>query len=133
RLHDLGEAAAALREIHAAATGRPHARPEPSAARLAPDALSNRAVSMLDLGRFDEAEDLLDEALAADPEHPYALYHRELRRWRHAECTDEEVVRRLEAVRASCGRPAEHALLTGCVHLERGDGERAHEAFAEAA
>ncbi|MCX6972370.1 MAG: protein kinase [Verrucomicrobia bacterium] len=51
---------------------------EPDEKLLIPDALNNRAVSLVDLGRIDEASALLKQALALESDHPEALYNSSL-------------------------------------------------------
>lgn len=51
---------------------------EPDVEFLIPDALNNRAVSLVDLDRREEAANLLQKALSADPLHPEAKYNRDL-------------------------------------------------------
>ncbi|RLB11237.1 MAG: hypothetical protein DRG39_04595, partial [Deltaproteobacteria bacterium] len=50
-------------------TGKPYLRKRPNPLKLKSDALNNRAVSLLDLGREEEAERAWKEALEADPVH----------------------------------------------------------------
>ena len=107
-----------LREIHAGELGRPHPRDEPRAAELRADALNNRALSLLDLGRQSEAEECWAKALDADPQHLLVAYNRGLVRWRAGEETDRDLVGRLAAAAAETW---EAAHLLAQVHLERGD------------
>lgn len=48
---------------------------KPDLELLASDSLNNRAVSLIDVGRRDEAEALLRKALEADPQHPEATFN----------------------------------------------------------
>ncbi|MEV0783780.1 serine/threonine-protein kinase [Streptomyces sp. NPDC050423] len=110
-----------LAEIYLRVTGERHRRLEPKAADLRADELSNRALSLLDLDRDEEAAAAFTAALTADPQHAEATLNSGLWRWRGGEITDEEVVTDLDAVRTDTDDdwPARHAL--GLVHLERGD------------
>ncbi|GAA2135191.1 WD40 repeat domain-containing serine/threonine protein kinase [Actinomadura napierensis] len=129
RPRDMGRIADAVAEVYAEAVGEPYPRPEPlTAVRLA-DELSNQALSMLDLGRGDEAEDLWRRAAAADPRNPHVAYNRGLHLWRTGERTDAQVVADLEAVRAAHPGDWEPDYLLGLLHLERGDPEAAEEAL----
>lgn len=94
RPHDFLAIAEALRAIYEAETGEP-ARPVPDPAEDLADALNNRAVSLLDLGRDEEAAALFERALAVEPEHLWATYNDALRRWRAAELRDDEARQRL--------------------------------------
>ncbi|MEU9023908.1 protein kinase [Actinomadura sp. NPDC048394] len=132
RPRDMGRIADAVAEVYAEAVGEPYPRPEPlTAVRLA-DELSNQALSMLDLGRGDEAEALWRRAAEADPRNPHVAYNRGLHLWRTGERTDAEVVADLEEVRAAHPGEWEPAYLLGLLHLERGDPEAAEEALLAA-
>lgn len=63
-----------LKEIYKEKIGDEYPRPEPKPAELLADGLNNKAVSMLDLGREEEAENIYEEALKTDPHHPEATY-----------------------------------------------------------
>jgi len=118
---DMAALAAAVREVYRQATGREYARPEPRTAARVADSLNNRAASLLDLGRPDEAEAVWEEALRADPQHPESALNLGLTRYRRGVASDMDLLRRLrESVRA---RPADWLppLLLAQAHLERGD------------
>ncbi|WP_392842314.1 tetratricopeptide repeat protein [Streptomyces sp. LN500] len=99
----------------------PYPRRTPAAADLLADGLSNHALSMLDLGRRDSAEELWTRALRADPHHLHARYNRGLHRWRTGVITDAELVDELESVRFGDPGDGVGAYLLALVHRERGD------------
>ncbi|MBU2665990.1 protein kinase [Actinoplanes bogorensis] len=110
--------------------------PYPRPATLRSDGLSNQALSLLDLGRADEAEHLWRTAITADPHHLPSVYNFGLHRWRTGQVTGEEVVSALEVARAAAGdgpEPGRAALLLGSVELERHEDDRAGELLREAA
>ncbi|TDC09401.1 serine/threonine-protein kinase [Actinomadura bangladeshensis] len=127
-----GELAAALAELYREILGVPYGRPVPRAARLLSDGLSNHALSLLDLGRTEEAEELWRRALGTDPYHLPSVYNFGLYRWRAAQETGEELVADLEAAVAAGGGAAHGAFLLGAVQLERHEDERAGELLREA-
>ncbi|MEU8632200.1 protein kinase [Amycolatopsis sp. NPDC048633] len=108
-----------LIRVHEREVG-PYSRSVPSAATLLADGLSNHALSLLDLGRPDSAEELWTRALRADPHHPHARYNRGLHRWRTGVRSDAELVDELESLRFGepGDRVGEHLL--ALVHRERG-------------
>jgi WD40 repeat protein/serine/threonine protein kinase len=122
-----------LIELHARLTGEPYPRQRPSAARLLADDLSNQALSMVDLGQPDRAEQLWERALRADPHHPHTVYNRGLHRWRTGRLSDTVLVGQLEEVRASHQQDWIDEYLLGLVHSERGDRERALPLLTEVA
>jgi WD40 repeat protein/serine/threonine protein kinase len=114
-----------LRDIYREATGTAHPRPTPQPAQALAANLNNRAVSLLDLGREDAAEQLWDEALALEPLHPESTYNRSLLHWRGGRLDGDVLVQRLREVCAS--HPGEWLprYLLAEVHLERRDGAAA--------
>lgn len=132
RPKDMGRIAHAVTEVYAEAIGEPYPRPEPQTATRLADDLSNQALSMLDLGRDDEAGELWQRAAEADPRNPHVTYNRGLHLWRTGELTDAEVIADLEGVRAAHPEDWEPEYLLGQVHLERGDPEAAEEVLRTA-
>ncbi|WP_395292569.1 protein kinase [Kitasatospora hibisci] len=116
----LGPLAERLIRVYEREVG-PYPRRTPAAATLLADGLSNHALSMLDLGRSDNAEELWARALRADPHHPHARYNRGLHRWRTGVITDAELVDELESVRFGDPADGAGAYLLALVHRERGD------------
>jgi len=118
--------AKAYREI----VGKSYRRPVPKAADLRSEALNNRAVSLLDLGKKKEAFGAWKEALKQDPYHPESVYNTALLEWIEGTIADDTVVNRLEAIK----RTSSHFnLYLGLVHLERAAADEAERELAEAA
>ncbi|MFF3566936.1 protein kinase [Nocardia jiangxiensis] len=130
----IGALADALAEVYADLLGEPFPRSRPVAAELLADGLSNKALSLLDLGRPEEAVEAWRQAVAIDPHHLPTVHNFGLYRWRSGLCTGEEVVSDLQAARdTDVGAPVGlGALLLGTVQLER-DDERAGDLLRAAA
>lgn len=111
--------------LHGHLLGEPYGRTTPPPVRLLADGLSNQALSLLDLGRPDEADTLWRRAIAADPHHPHATYNRGLWRWRTGRATDLELVDDLEEVRSSHEGDWVDEYLLGAAQLERGEVDAA--------
>ncbi|MEU5520602.1 serine/threonine-protein kinase [Streptomyces sp. NPDC047860] len=120
-----------LMGIYADATGASYPREQPSEAQLLADGLSNHALSLLDLGDVERADELWDRALQAEPRHPHATYNRGLRRWRTGAMTDRELIADLEAVHVGPGGRDIGPYLLALVHIERGDRDTAVRLLAE--
>ncbi|SHN39221.1 serine/threonine-protein kinase [Cryptosporangium aurantiacum] len=101
-------------------TGRPSSRTPPPAAVLRADGLVNRAVSLFDLERPQQAEQTLSEALSVDPHNPHALYSTGLLRWRRGEISDTDLLDSLEHTRPGVADPTAVDALLVPVQLERG-------------
>jgi WD40 repeat protein/serine/threonine protein kinase len=120
-----------LRDIYRDAVGTPHRRPVPQPAQPLADLLNNRAVSLLDLGREEAAEQLWEEALRLEPLHPESTYNRGLLHWRRGRLPGAALVRQLREVSAS--HPGEWLprYLLAEVHLEQRDVPAADLALQE--
>jgi len=132
RPHTLMEITGQLVKIYRQEIGEPYPRQWTDGAADTPDALNNRALSYLDLGKLDEAEKLWDKALTRDAHHLASTYNRGLRRWRTGRMTDADLVQKMEAVRVSHQDRWRDEYLLGNVHIERGDGESAVQILNEA-
>ncbi|MFB7091177.1 WD40 repeat domain-containing serine/threonine protein kinase [Streptomyces sp. NPDC056296] len=117
----MGECAEALTSIYREVSGAAYPRPRPAPGQLRADELNNRALSLFDLGRATDAEQLLNQALAADPQHPEANYNSGVLRWREGAATDGAVLHALRAARVGGGDPLRIDPLLRLVGRERGD------------
>lgn len=129
----MSELAGELVDLYLRLTGEPYPRQAPSAVRLLADGLSNRALSMVDLGLPDQAEELWRNALRADPHHPHTVYNQGLHHWRAGRLSDARLVGRLDEMRASHEADWVDEFLLGLVHVERGDRDQAIPLLAEVA
>ena len=120
-----------LIKMYAAETGQPYPREKPSAVDLRADSLNNKALSLLDLGKWDLAQNLFQEALAKDGVHPEATYNLSLTQWWRGIIDDLEVVHRLERLLASHPTKWPIAYMLGLIHIERGHLEGALEYLRE--
>ena len=125
RPRDLVEVVSGLRAAWEQVAGRPYPRREPRGGRGSADALSNRAVSLVDLGRAAEAATLWRRALEAEAQHVEATYNAGLAAWVEGRMTDPELLHRLEESCASHATSSRAAQLLGRVHLALGQGPEA--------
>ena len=132
RPHTLRDCAAALAEEYRAEMGTPYRRVEPQTVGDTADALNNRALSMLDLGKSDQAETLFGQALELDRHHVAATYNRGLLRWRAAECTDADVLVSLREIEREHPGDARLQCALAWVKMERADFAGAHSHFERA-
>jgi serine/threonine protein kinase len=89
RFQSAGELVAELERIYLEIAGKEYFRVKPFAVPDSADNLNNQAVSFLDLGRHEEAENLWKEALRDEPSHVTAFFNLALFRYRHAGLTKE--------------------------------------------
>lgn len=123
RPHDLGEIAARLVASYAHELGAPYPRASPRASQAMADTRNNQAISLLDLGRRDEALQAWDGALKGEPHHAESTYNRGLAAWRARELTDSALLKLMDEARGSTTSASDVAYLLAQVHLERGDCE----------
>jgi WD40 repeat protein len=124
RPHSMQDCAAALIEIYQSENdGKPYPRTEPKAADLRADALNNRGVSYLDLGKEAEARKQLEEALNADPQHLDATFNLGYLRWNHAEILSNEFIRFMRELENSKGTDPDYWRYLAWIYLEQGNIE----------
>ncbi|MEN6636213.1 MAG: protein kinase family protein, partial [Clostridiaceae bacterium] len=76
RPHDFGLVIAELRAIYRMETGEDYPREASKAAADTADSLNNRALSMLDIGKPEEAEKLWEKGLLTNPNHSDLVFNR---------------------------------------------------------
>jgi WD40 repeat protein/serine/threonine protein kinase len=121
RPRDMLEIVAVLQKLYAQATGRTYRRESPQAAKARADSLNNRALSLRDLHKQDEAEQLWQEALKISPQHPESTYNLGLTRWRAGRLGGDALVQQLRDVCVSHREQWLPPYLLARVQLEQGD------------
>ncbi|HLA76722.1 MAG TPA: protein kinase [Vicinamibacteria bacterium] len=132
RPRTLWEVALVLKGAYEEATGKRYPRPEPKAVRETADGLSNRAVSLLDLGREAQADPLWNRALKTEPHHLESSYNQTLYQWSQGRLADDEAITRLEEARRTNARAARAPHLLGKLLLALGESDRAQRVSEEA-
>ena len=131
RPKDMKDVADALIDIYQEETGSAYPRRMPKAGRDTGDSLNNRAISLLDLGRINEAERLWEEALFNEPHHPDATFNSGLVAWRRGKVTDIDLTRNMEEAVKTHGAESECDYFLGLIHLERDDCQTAIETLRD--
>ncbi|MBP3531060.1 MAG: protein kinase [Thermoguttaceae bacterium] len=108
-------------------------RRQPRDAASTAESFSNRAISLLELGRTDEAFDLLRKAVAANPLNPQIVFNQTLARWRVGATTDLQAVERLDELVKNRPNDASASYALGLLHVERCNLRSAVDAFERAA
>ncbi|MFG2590568.1 protein kinase [Streptomyces sp. NPDC048438] len=127
RPDSMADIASELEEIHAQLAPDAPRLVAPTWAELRAAEYNNRALSLLDLGHREEADDQLRKAFEADPQHLDATYNAQLLRWRRGEIGDTALLAALRVVSRHAGDPWYAHLLTAQAHLERGAVDSARE------
>jgi WD40 repeat protein len=125
RPKDASEISQRLAEVYHTQLTQAYARPEPAAAELRAGALNNRALSLLDLEKPEEALGVFEQALAVEPGHPECIYNRGLLLWRRCCLTDQALLAALRGATAQTGESMRGSYLAALIHLERGDSREA--------
>lgn len=88
-------------------------------------ALNNHALSYIELGKIELAEQAWQAALQADARHIETIYNQGLHEWRRARLTDDALIKRIEEAAADQSTAWLPAYLQALVCLESGDTESA--------
>jgi len=120
RPKDMLEIAKRLISIYKQEIGQTYIRDVPKPAELRADSLNNKALSMFDLGKPEEAEAFLEQAIEADSQHVEATYNLGLLRWRSGRVADVDILKKLGQIQQN--RPGDGivAAALGWVCLESG-------------
>ncbi|KJU86778.1 WD repeat-containing protein [Candidatus Magnetobacterium bavaricum] len=121
RPDSMAEIAQKLMIIYKEVIGMDYMRQTPVISKATADSLNNRAVSLLDLGRHDEAQRLWMEAVKLEPHHPESTYNLGLFKWRNAKMSDNNLIKEMEEVQRSHKDDWRGSYLLAQVHLERDD------------
>jgi WD40 repeat protein len=121
-----------LKEVFTEVTGAEYHRAEPIPTEALADTLNNRAVSLLDLGKQEEALKAFNEALRLHPGHVEATYNRGVTLWRTAQVTDVNITSDLKILRRAQPDHWRPAYLLGLVNLEMTDKESAVQSLGKA-
>lgn len=127
------EVAAELIEIYEEVTFILYPRQEPATADLQAESMNNRAVSLLDLEKVEDAAQLLEDAWQRQRWQPQVTHNRGLLAWRRGQITDTELVAQLRELCTTRPQDWMAAYSLGMVQLERGEVERAVESLTHAA
>lgn len=130
---DMNEVAQSLEVAYLEVTGKPYPRIYPKAGKGSAASLNNRALSLLDIGREQEALSVWRKAIAADPQHPETLFNHGVYLWRHGRMTDDALIQLLKSAQDFYGHDWMDEYLLGLVHLERGSQQEALTLFESAA
>ncbi len=118
---NMNEVATALQNISAQELGHLYLRQVPKPAEALAASRNNWAITMLDLGKTEKAEELWKQALQADPLHIEASYNLGLFQWRSGKITDDTLIKQLEHIRQLRQVDWPATYLLGLIHIERGD------------
>jgi predicted NACHT family NTPase len=121
RPRDMLEIVAVLQRLYAQTIGRGYRRQSPQAAKARADALNNRALSLRDLNKQDEAEQLWQEALTISPQHPESTYNLGLTHWRTGRLSTESLRQQLHDVCLAQAGEWMPLYLFARMQLEEGD------------
>lgn len=121
----MAEVIAELLRVYEDAIGHPYPRQQPEAKETSAGRLNNRAVSLMDLGKKDEAIDTWERALRFEPGHSEAFYNLALAKWRSGATTDQSIMIGLRDLCRSRPTDWNTIYMFAQVRIERGDYEGA--------
>jgi WD40 repeat protein/serine/threonine protein kinase len=132
RPEHIGWVADEIIKIYKDVSGVAFPRLRPVSATWTPESINNRAASMLDLNKPDEAEKLLGQAAAIQPWHPEVTYNQTLLAWRAAKITDLTAVGHLETLVKTRQQSAAAHYAMGLLQRERGNPQSAMDSLEDA-
>lgn len=132
RPDDMGQVADGLVAAWRETTGQEYPRSRPKAGAGTADSLNNKALSLIELGRLEAAEQTLFKALEVDMHHVEASYNLGLYAWMYKQVTPGEAIHRMEAVSQSHPDSRVDELHLGRLHLLFDNYDRAEELFRQA-
>lgn len=121
-----------LVRIYEETTGNKYCRHQPKNAALTAESFSNRAISLLDLGKTHEALELLRRADEASPNHPQIKFNYVLALWRAGLLRDEQAVQKINDLTQNSSADPSAFYVFGLTHLERGKLQESVVAFNHA-
>lgn len=121
-----------LVEIYEEEIGVKYPRRQPQNAALTAESFSNKAISLLDLGKTHEALSLLKEASEIEPNHPLITFNNALAQWRSGKIFDSQAVKRVEELVQNRSFDASSFFVSGLTQIERGNLKSAINAFERA-
>ncbi|MDR3108886.1 MAG: protein kinase [Planctomycetaceae bacterium] len=115
--------------IYREITGTHFPRRKPVSTTWTPDSINNRAISLLDLNKPNEAFSLLAHAAKMHPWHPEVTYNQTMLMWRHGQLTDIDAADRLDTLVKARHGSAITLFALGLLQRERGNLQMAAETF----
>ncbi|MBF0381358.1 MAG: serine/threonine protein kinase [Magnetococcales bacterium] len=132
RPENMDAVASRLLKIYQDCIGTPYPRPAPKSGKASAESFNNRAVSFVDLSRFDDANGLWDHALVRHPNHAETTFNQGLIHWRQAKVADDLLfVERMEESMRSMGGDWTARYLLAMLHMERGDSQAVFDLLKE--
>lgn len=107
-----------LRGIYQFVVGKEYPRAALQVAKALADSLNNKAVSLVDLGRREDAENTLEQALKIHAGHQMASYNLALLKWVSGKGTDEDVTDVADQEQRSTFKKLQKDFFEGCAALE---------------
>ncbi|MGI6401015.1 MAG: protein kinase domain-containing protein [Thermoguttaceae bacterium] len=121
-----------LIEIYEESIGTPYTRRQPQNAASTAESFSNKAISLLDLGKAPEALRLLKEASELEPNHPLITFNNALAFWRSGKILDSQAVKRVEELVQNRSFDSMTSFVSGLIQIERGNLKSAISALERA-
>ena len=118
-----------LVDIYEDVIGVKYPRRQPQNAALSGESLSNKAISLLDLGKTTEALSLLAEASETEPDHPLITFNNSLALWRSGRILDTQAVERFAELEQNRSFDPASFYVSGLTQVERGNIKSAISSF----
>jgi len=120
RSNNLQEVAEVLITIYCDVADHYYPRQQPKAGHGTASSLNNQAISLLDLGKTDEARTLWENALAIDPRHFESSYNMVIYDWKSQGLEESQVIAKIESFSNTIGHSARINLSLARLYLQFG-------------
>ncbi len=123
RPHDFAVIEKELLNIYKNFTGKTYPRPETKAASDTADSFNNRALSYLDMGQPEKAEEYWNLAHNKEPDHAETIYNQSLYLWRRGKINGTDLIRRCASLTAGKDSGSEWQEKVRQIYAERKNSE----------
>ena len=123
RPHDFAVIEKELFNIYKNFTGKTYPRPETKAASDTADSFNNRALSYLDMGQPEKAEEYWNLAHNKEPDHAETIYNQSLYLWRRGKINGTDLIRRCASLIAGKDSGSEWQEKVRQIYAERKNSE----------
>ncbi|MCX6156964.1 MAG: protein kinase [Ignavibacteriae bacterium] len=127
RPNDFEEISKRLFDIYSEIHNSKYYRTTPKSADLLADSLNNKAISFLDLEKFDKAEECWKEALRINPQHLQSNFNYNYFHWGIGNISGDNLVKQLEAIKLNYLDNIDYWLCLGWIYYELGDVDAINE------
>jgi WD40 repeat protein len=127
RPNDFEHTSKVLVDIYSEINKSKYYRVIPKSADLLADSLNNKAISFLDLDKYERAEENWKEALKINPQHLQSIYNYGYINWKNDKINGSNFINQLESIKSEYLEDNEYWLSIGWIYYELGNVDAINE------